>query len=242
MCDEWMPLIKLPLSWDEFQQLPRNAAYKYEYFDQTAYLTPRPKHYHTLLDLSTFQPGEAEPMERVTLRRAEEADFADLVPLFTAAFRRIQPFGSLNDATREEAARRALDKTRTGGDGPLIESASFVALDGADRQAVGAILVTLLPAGDPCEWESYYWPVLPPADVIVRRQGRPHLTWIFVAPLWAGHGVGTALLAASVGELRALGYAELASTFMIGNDASMLWHWRNGFRLLPSPGSRRRRE
>src|SRR5262245_43234847 len=145
MCDEWMPLIKLPIGWDEFQQLPRNADYKYEYFDETAFLTPRPRHYHTLLDLGAFQPDEAEAVEPVTLRRATADDCADLVELFTVAFRRIQPFGSLDDATRTKAARKALEKTRTDGDGPLIEAASFVALSGEERQAVGAILITLLP-------------------------------------------------------------------------------------------------
>ena len=42
-------------------------------------------------------------------------------------------------------------------------------------------------------------------------------------------------------ELLAMGYKELASTFLIGNDSSMLWHWRSGFRLLAYPGSWRRR-
>jgi hypothetical protein len=40
--------------------------------------------------------------------------------------------------------------------------------------------------------------------------------------------------------LRQLDYAELWSTFVVGNDSSMLWHWRSGFRLFPHPGSRRR--
>ena len=30
MCDEWMPTVVLPLSAEQFRQLPRNAAYKYE--------------------------------------------------------------------------------------------------------------------------------------------------------------------------------------------------------------------
>ena len=37
-----------------------------------------------------------------------------------------------------------------------------------------------------------------------------------------------------------LGYTELISSFILGNDSSMLWHWRNGFELLPYSGSRRR--
>jgi L-amino acid N-acyltransferase YncA len=65
------------------------------------------------------------------------------------------------------------------------------------------------------------------------------LTWIFVGPWHAGHGVGTALLAHAIQGLLGLGYTELLSTFLLGNTSSMLWHWRNGFRLLPYPGSPR---
>jgi GNAT superfamily N-acetyltransferase len=219
MCDEWMPAIKLPLGRDEYHRLPRNPAYKYEYLDGHAYLTPRARHYHALLDLATFRPG-AEPVDPVALRRAEASDFTDLIPLFAAAFRCIQPFGSLDDAMRKEAAQQALERTRTGGDGPLIGRASFVALDGENGRTIGALFVTLLPGGDPCDWDSYYWSEPPPADAVERRLGRPHLTWVFVSPLCVGHGVGTALLAAAVRELWALGYVEMASTFMIGNDSS----------------------
>ena len=63
---------------------------------------------------------------------------------------------------------------------------------------------------------------------------------MFVAPLSAGRGVGTALLHAAVRELLALGFTELASTFLLGNDSSMLWHWRAGFRLLTHSASRRK--
>jgi L-amino acid N-acyltransferase YncA len=61
------------------------------------------------------------------------------------------------------------------------------------------------------------------------------LTWIFVSPWFQRHGVGMALLAECVERLRSLGYSELASTFLLGNESSTLWHWRAGFRLLPHP-------
>ena len=64
--------------------------------------------------------------------------------------------------------------------------------------------------------------------------------WIFVAPMLAGQGIGTALLRAAVAELRTLGFSRLASTFLLGNHSSMLWHWRMGFRLTAYPFSRRR--
>jgi GNAT superfamily N-acetyltransferase len=232
MCDEWMPHIQLPVTIEQFRQLPRNSAYKYEYLNQTAYLSPRPKHYHALLELRPMVVDES-----VAVCPLEGGQLARLDRLFAEAFRYIQPYGSLDDDTRLEAVRQALERTRTGGDGPWIEQASFVAK--MEEKPVGAILITLLPAGDACDWESYHWPGPPPADCIEHHQGRPHLTWIFVSPLEKGRGTGTALLAASVRALLALGFTQLLSTFMAGNDSSMLWHWRNGFQLLPYTGSYR---
>jgi GNAT superfamily N-acetyltransferase len=234
MCDEWMPFLELPLSFEQFHQLPRNGAYKYEYFSGKAWLTPRPKHYHALLDL---RPIEAP--QRVPLRRIQSEDWNALAAPFSGAFHGIQPLGCLEDDARREAAKKCLERTRTGGDGPLIEHASFVALTEEKDRLVGAILITLLPDEDPTDWAAFHWPEPPPADCIERRLGRPHLTWIFVGPLHKGEGTGTTLLAAAVRELLALGYTQLATTFLAGNESSMLWHWRNGFRLLPHPGSKR---
>jgi GNAT superfamily N-acetyltransferase len=237
MCDEWMRGLQLVLTAEQFRELPRNSAFRYDYLDGTTYVSPRPRHYHALLDLA---PVAADPQEGVGLRPLRPDDWEALVPLFAEAFRPTQPFAGLDDATRREAADRCLTRTREGGDGPLVERASFVALDG-DGATLGALLVTLLPEGDPCEWGSYQWFGEPPPDCVARRLGRPHLTWVFVHPARAGGGLGTFLLAAAVRELLTLGYRQLLSTFMIGNDASTLWHWRNGFRLLAYPGSRRRR-
>src|SRR5262249_8588812 len=127
---------------------------------------------------------------------------------------------------------------RSGGDGPWIEQASFVAVE--QGKLLGAILITLLPEGDLSDWDSYYWTAPPAADAIERRMGRPHLTWIFVAPLCTGQGIGSALLAAAGTSLRSLGFTDLVTAFLLGNESSMLWHWRNGFRLLTYPSSFRR--
>jgi GNAT superfamily N-acetyltransferase len=236
MCDQWMPTIELPLTIEQFRQLPRNPAYKYEFLNGKAFLSPRAKHYHAILDL------ERRPVcDEVKVRRIQSDELAELVPLFCDAFRSIQPYGSLDDATREQAGQYAMERTRTGGDGLFIEQASFVALDRDKHPGtkIGAILVTLLPAGDPTDTESYYWREPPPAECIARREGRPHLTWIFVSPLEVGLGVGTALLTAAGNALVDMGFPQLLTTFVSGNDSSMLWHWRNGFRLLAYPGSRR---
>jgi GNAT superfamily N-acetyltransferase len=232
-----MPLLQLPLTEAQFDQLPRNAAYRYDYQDGQAWLNPRPRYYHALLELEGLT---LDTPAEVALRGIEEPDWEELVDLFTGAFRAQQPFAGLDEDNRRAAARRSLNQTRTGGDGPWIEEASFIAT-GEDDDCLGAILLTLLPLRDPTDWDAYHWPEPPPPDCIAQRQGRPHLTWIFIDPDHAGLGVGTALLAASVEALQRLGYSSLLSTFLSGNDSSMLWHWRAGFRLLSHPGSARRR-
>jgi hypothetical protein len=52
--------------------------------------------------------------------------------------------------------------------------------------------------------------------------------------------VGTGLLHAAAAALARLGFTHLTTTFLLGNDSSMLWHWRNGFQLVGHPASRRR--
>jgi GNAT superfamily N-acetyltransferase len=241
MCDEWMRYQKLSITFEEFLALPRNNAYKYEYFGGQAHLTPRPKFYHALLDMEAFAAApQAAADPDVRLRPLETADWVSLAPVFAWAFERQQPFGGLADDQRVEACKGSLERTRSGGDGPVIEAASFVALDGPGGAAVGAILVTLLPDANPSEWGSFHWREPPPPDCVAQRLGRPHLTWIFVHPFCAGRGTGTALLIGAVQSLRALGYREMASTFLPTNESSAMWHWRNGFRLVEYPGSTRR--
>jgi GNAT superfamily N-acetyltransferase len=236
MCDEWMPAVKLPITREQLHQLPRHPAYQYEYRDDHAHLRPMAKFYHAMLALDHFRPTEPAPRQ-LTIRLLHESDIAGLEPVFSAAFDQQQPFASLDDARRLEAAGQSLDKVRAGHDGPWLQPASFVAAH--QQQPVGAIFITLLPDEDPSDWDSFRWREPPPPDCVERRLGRPHITWIFVDPCHAGLGAGTALLGAAVASLRSLGYQHLASTFLLGNASSMLWHWRNGFELQAHPGSRR---
>lgn len=240
MIDRWFSTIRLPLTAEQFHRLPRDAAYKYEYFDGQALLTPRPKQYHAVLELRPVEvPPTPETRTPTRLRPLAADDWDRLPPLFAGAFHGVQPFATLGDADRHEAARSCLHRTREGGDGPLIEPACLVAEDQSVGRPVGAILVTVMPEVDLTGLDPLHWGEPPPPDWLERALGRPHLTWIFVGPWHAGHGIGSALLAAATQRLLAHRYRELASTFLLGNDASLLWHWRNGFRLLPNPISPR---
>jgi len=243
MVDRWFFEIELSISFDQFEKLPANPAYKYEYVDGKAWLTPRPKECHALLELQSWkgdQIASAVTQDPVRIRPLEAADWDGLDTLFAGSFHRVQPFASLSDAQRLEAARGCLRFTRDGGDGPLIEPACFVAVDQKDNRLRGAILVTLMPDFDLSEALDLRWREPPPPDWAERRIGRPHLTWIFVSHWVREQGLGSSLLAAATGALRELGYHALASTFLGGNDASALWHWRNGFELAGRPHSLRK--
>jgi len=241
MIEEWFSMIELPLTMEQFHRLPQNPAYKYEYFSRQAWLTPRPKTYHGLLDLAAFvRPiKEVATQEEVSVRPLDEADWPRLPPIFAAAFFRVQPFASLSDEARLEAAAKCLRETREGAEGPLVAEACRVAC-GSEGDPVGAIITTLLPDGDLAQWGPWRWQEPPPPDAIARRIGRPHLTWVFVSPWFSRQGVGMAMLDEVVESLRRLGCAELASSFLLGNESSTLWHWRAGFRLISYPGSMRR--
>lgn len=222
--------VVLPISFDEFLRLPRNAAYKYEYFDGRAVLTARPKSFSCVRDLS---PVAADPRRPVEVRPLPAAEIPGLTGPFLRSFRQIQPFGSLDNDAATAAAAECLEKTATGGDGPLIEAACFTAWDErhAERPA-GAILVTLVPPAALTEPFWLPWKE-PPADAVARRLGVPHLTWVFVDSWQTRRGIGAALLAAAVNALREAGFTDLVSTFALDNAPGALWHWRHGFRLLP---------
>ena len=241
MIEKFFTPIDLPLTWAQFHSLPRNPAYKYEYFDGHAWLTPRPKYHHALLDFAMFErlaPAMSIARE-VDLRPLAETDWGQLPPAFAAAFYQVQPFASLDDEAGQEAAEACLQATRKGHDGPLIADACLVAADRSDSALLGGALVTLSPGSDPTDWNAWQWSEPPKLASLARGVGRPHLTWIFVSPWHARHGIGSALLDESVRILRKLGYSGLGSTLLVGNESSTLWHWQAGFRLLPHPSSRR---
>jgi len=235
MIDRWFSPRKLPMTIEQFFALPENPAYKYEYIDGEAWLTPRPKIGHALLELRPMEVSERLEVRRepVRIRPLVDADWTHLPSLFAAAFHRVEPFKGLGDDRRLEAARDCLEHTRSGGDGPLIPPACVVAdrLDRNDGGPLAAGLITLMPDVPLDSLRGLNWRSPPPPDALERRLGRPHLTWIFVPPLLSGNGLGEAMLAVSTRALLDLGYAEMASTFLLGNPSSMLWHWRMGFQL-----------
>lgn len=223
------PRIELPITIDQFHRLPRNSAYKFEYFGGRAVLSARPKSFSCVRDAIAIDPLEKHPVELLPI-----ASIPALEDLFLASFRRTQPFESLDEEQARVCARDCLTRVMDGSDGPIVEAACFQAFEPErSNEPIGAAIVTLAHEDILTEPYAGEWKNAP-ADAVACRLGCPHLTWIFVNPWLNRQGVGTALLAAVIQAVRDLGYEYLASTFALDNGPSALWHWRSGFRLLPN--------
>ena len=253
------PVIRFAAPVEVYHQLPEHPGWKWEYFGGEVVASPRPKSMQCVKTFGDGDPADAVPPDLrdaetsrgdpVLTRPLEDGDWEVLPSLLNRAFARTVPFAQLTGERSAEVAAECMESVRAGRWGPLIESASRVVVgppslrrpdDPAGPQVLGAVLVTLYrPCGDDDLLFDLRPAKDPPADWLDENWGRPHLTWAFV-DLWeTRHGLGTKLLSGACVALRDLGYGELTSTFLMGNDRSAFWHWRNGFRLLSGPYSMR---
>lgn len=226
------------MTWEQFRQLPEHPAFRYEYRNGVAQLSPRLRRYHGLLDLSVRATCDSAQSTSAELRPVADGDWERLPEVFANSFAGAAPFSLLEPAQRLTAAQDCIARTLTGEFGRLVDTASFVAMESDEPQ--GAILITLLQAGDLEAFDDPRWKEIPPENPLESRWGRPHVTWVFTAPNAARRGLASALLDRATAALLQMGYSELASTFLLGNEPSVLWHWRNGFQLKSYVGSPRR--
>ena len=132
MVDRWFFGDRAPISFEQFEKLPTNPAYKYEYFERQGVAhapaegVPRPAR-------APAREGRSRSARPPRKSRSGSARWRPPTGMgwtcySRGRFDRIQPFASLSDPQRLEAARQCLRFTRDGGDGPLIEPACFVAV------------------------------------------------------------------------------------------------------------------
>lgn len=114
------------------------------------------------------------------------------------------------DSDAGSAAQGILDVIRGESMGPWIAGASLHIADHNDR-VIGLILVNETTASG-------------------TSVARPFVTDICVDPAKAGHGLGTALLAASAGRVADLGWSTLTLAVTVGNPARRVYE-RLGFRV-----------
>ena len=80
MTGDFFHTLKLPPSPEQLRRLPRNAAYKYEILDGEAWLTPRPRWFHAVLDLTPLDaPKSVDAQGEVGLRPLRPDDWEQLV-------------------------------------------------------------------------------------------------------------------------------------------------------------------
>lgn len=226
MFEDWFRRLDLPMSWEAFVSLPRHPAYRYEYANGIAEITGRAKYMHCRKCLSPADSQATNKADDWEIRPLCEPDWSRLPHLFEQAFAGTAPFLHLDLESRKLAAESLLARTRSGGDGPFVPEACFVARSRETGEPIGAALVTLVPS------RSVIWSCEESVGEMV-----PHLTWIFVSPWESRRGLGTGLLYYASQGLTRIGYSELYSTFLQGHQASMCWHWRAGFELLGHPAS-----
>ena len=227
MLDDFARTLEFSVPREVWERMPRHPAYKYELMRGETWISTRHRSHGCRLTLDRFVPADAIDND-VSIRPIVDDDWPTLAKPLAAAARTIPPLDMLLDDERLDAAGKLLAHVRDGGEGPLVHGASFVAVDRA-AGAIGAAIVSLV--------QPWLETIDRPAVAM-----EPTLTWVFVMPWQHRRGVGTALLASVAASLRVAGYATLHSGFSPGNDASMRFHWRNGFTLKPDPFGRSSRQ
>jgi GNAT superfamily N-acetyltransferase len=233
--DRWFRPVRVPMSFESYERLPRHPSYKFEYWDGQLRISPRWASHSMFLELRP--PGTRDLVDdpRVASIRPLASDDWEVLPeVLATAFEDTPPLGMLGYVRRVWAARDWLWSTRDGNEGPLVEPACMVAVDREDNADVlGALVVTLMIGRTRSWYARRRLAVPPPPPQLAEDQGQPQVSWVFVRRGASDQGVGSALLASATRSLWNAGHRELASATDRGNVLSMAWHWRNGFRLLP---------
>lgn len=195
----------IPMSYEEWQCLPYQPGWKYEYADGCAHITP--SHQVAVTQAVVTPRAVTAPCP---LRPALASDEAALLPVYLQAFADNQAFCDYTEARFYDAAQKDLAESFHGRRGPLL-AASRVAVDPRVEapQLIGAALLSR---------DAAYGPVL---DLI------------FVLPAWHHLGVATALASEAANVLAQDGVQTLTSCYQLANVASQKWHQGFGFVELP---------
>jgi putative acetyltransferase len=193
------------MPYEEWDLLPYQPGWKYEYWDGCAHITPNHQTAVTAVEVtprSVYAP--------CALRPVSLEDETPLLLIYLEAFADNQAFCDYTEARFHEAARKDLHDSFRGRRAPLL-AASRVAVDTGEgeSQLIGAALLS--------RDESY----------------GPVLDLIFVAPRWQKRGVATALAAQASNALAQEGERTLTSTYQLANVTSQAWHRAFGFVELP---------
>jgi GNAT superfamily N-acetyltransferase len=192
---------RLPITFEEFEQLPYLPGWKYEYFEGQAHISPS----HQVV-LTTVAVTHRHVDAPCILRAVRSEDEVSLLPVYLEAFAENQAFCDFSDRQFAKAARDDLHESFAGRRAPLLAASRVALVQGANGESlVGAALLSR---------DSEYGPVM---DLL------------FVVPAWQRRGLATALVASAMNALAQDGDSTLTSSYQLANRPSQAWHQAFGF-------------
>ena len=197
----------IPMTREEFEVLPMELGWKYEYWDGRAHISPRPQ-------VVTITIGvKPRPVRSLCkLRPVAEANERQLVSAYLAAFRDTVEYCDWEAGKIEASANETIQDFFAGKRGKPLP-ASRVAVDSQSEADGGKIIGAAL--------------------VVESTERRPLLDLLFVMPHWQRRGIATAVVVAALNELHAAGMQTLESRYVLGNEESRGWHQKFGFVEVP---------
>jgi GNAT superfamily N-acetyltransferase len=196
---------RLPMRFEDWELLPYQPGWKYEYWGGCAHITPN---HQTAVTVAPVTPRPVTAP--CVIRPAHPNDETPLLTVYLAAFADNQAFCDYTDEKMHDAARRDLRESFTGHRAPLLAAARVaVATDAPDAPLVGAALLSR------------------------DREYGPVLDLLFIHPTWHRRGLATALVASAMNTLHQAGEQTLTSVYQLANPTSQAWHRAFGFVELP---------
>lgn len=197
------PSLRRKMSHEEYLDHPRLPGWSYRYADGELQAASAQVVVPLELRLPVERKAEAPPGSR--LRPLAEGDDPVLVELFVEAFTDTMEYVGAGEDEIRRSARESLER------GPLRRRGARHVVSYVAEDAEG------------------------PVGAALFRHGRkaPLLDLVFVVPAWQRRGLADALVTRAAERFAELGEVRLFSSAMIGNDPSLAWHRRFGFREIP---------
>jgi GNAT superfamily N-acetyltransferase len=194
----------LPMTPAEFELLPREVGWKYEYVDGCAHIRPRPMAARLRAPVTHLPTAETG----CRIRPMTEADAPGLVRAFADGFRDTVEYC---DSSVAQVRRAGVDAIAT------FFAGRRGAFHPASRLAVPDVRPSLI-AG---------------AALVVQKPDGPFLDMLFIRHRWQRQGLATALVGAVMDTLHAQGETHLGSAYNVANKPSIAWHHKLGFEEVP---------
>ncbi len=188
----------------EFELLPHEVGWKYEYSDGCAHIRPRP------MAARLRAPITRRPVAETgcRIRPMTEADVPGLVRAFADGFRDTVEYCDCTGAQVRRAGADAVATFFAGRRGAFHPGSRLAVPEGRPYLVAGAALV-------------------------VRKADGPFLDMLFVRRRWQHRGLGTALVGMVMNELAGAGETHLGSAYNVANGPSIAWHHKLGFEEVP---------